>query len=110
MSGAGGQPAAWRFDQSAAMWHHVELLVGGGEMDGRPSAVVLGDEVGISFHNLRQLLRIAEPDGAVERDGRVLRDGRIPAAIPRDLLSTVLQDDELALPALACPWPSCRAS
>lgn len=48
-------------------------------MHGGSCTVVLGDEVGVSGHDQRQLLGVAEPHGGVEGDGRVLGDGRVPA-------------------------------
>ena len=71
--GAGSALGTW------SATHQVQLLVGGGEMDGRAGAVVLCDEVGIGVHDLGQLLGVAQPDGGVERDGRILGDGRVPA-------------------------------
>ena len=51
--------------------HHVELLVGGGEMNGRSAAVVLCDEVSIRLHNLRQLFGIAQTGARIESKGRI---------------------------------------
>ena len=45
-----------------------------------PCSVVLGDEVGIRGHDLRQLVRVPKPGTTVEGDWLVQRLGRVPPA------------------------------
>lgn len=46
--------------------YHVQLLVSGCEMNWRAASVVLRDVVGISRHDLGELLRIPDPSTCVK--------------------------------------------
>ena len=56
---------------AAAALYHVQLLVGGGKVQGRPCPIVLGDKVGVGVHDLGQLLWLSQAHCAVELYGLV---------------------------------------
>ena len=59
------------------MMKHVKLLVGRRKVHGGAGAIVLGPEVRVALHDLRQLLRVPEADARIKREGRVLRGRRV---------------------------------